>query len=285
MLCQNKVGVIFWYCFMLKISLHNHTKWSDGLDTVEDLVKFAQSIGLTAVGISDHFCFREKLKNTLDIDTISSYVSEVKNIRKKSRIPVLLGLELELPRTTKEFMACFDIKKRFGFDFFIGSLHILPNNVIVGETDSKTEFSIMLAEHRLYWNTMLRMTKDDLIDIVGHMDLIKLSNKEMEPCLLPEISTLLSEIKKNKKIVEINTSGYDRKWIQDAYPSKTIIKKCLDQEIPLIISSDSHKKEEIIRYFDKVENLINRESTKLCTQNHYSKFLSYFVNKQSRQRQ
>ena len=262
---------------MQNFSVHNHTQWSDGTNSVSEVVEFAQNSGLVAVGISDHFCLRKKLKGNLDIDTIKYYIEDVNRVKTKSSIPVLLGAELELPISVEEFNECYKIKRMYKFDFFIGSIHFLPNGQNIGSTDANSPLSVLLTEHRWYWGAMNSLLRGELIDIIGHMDLIKLSGKQMEKYLSQEIDSFLSGVKKYGKIVEVNTSGYDRTWINDTYPSVNIIKKCIEKNIPLILSSDAHDKKDIVRYFEQTEKLIKTLYAQVNSKEAYTKYLSIFA--------
>ena len=86
------------------INLHNHTTWSDGLYTPEQLVKMAVVSGLTHIGIADHF-FTVKLAESqsyLDVDEIAAYAADLRRVGDAfgQYIQVLAGIEIHWsPRT------------------------------------------------------------------------------------------------------------------------------------------------------------------------------------------
>ena len=74
---------------MQNFSLHNHSMFSDGRNSVLDIAKFAVDIGLDAVGISDHFYSIE--------NNLASYVENIKKVQHNVGIKVLIGAEVDLP--------------------------------------------------------------------------------------------------------------------------------------------------------------------------------------------
>lgn len=76
--------------------IHNHTKYSDGIDTAEDIIKNAIKCGVNTVGISDHSrALLLSYPNYLNFDL---YVNEVESLKEeyKEKINILTGIELNL---------------------------------------------------------------------------------------------------------------------------------------------------------------------------------------------
>ena len=69
------------------------------------------------------------------------------------------------------------------------------------------------------------------------------------------IDDLLQSIKHQGLSVEINTSGIRHRGEQ--YPSSAILRKVLQKRIPVIAGSDAHKPEDVGRYFDQLEDILN----------------------------
>ena len=81
------------------INLHNHSTWSDGQYTPDQLAKMAVVSQLTHLGISDHF-FTAKLTVPLfyvDVDEIAEYVADLRRVGELygERLQVLAGLEID----------------------------------------------------------------------------------------------------------------------------------------------------------------------------------------------
>ena len=68
--------------------LHNHTTYSDGDNTIEDIIKRASKAGVSQVGISDHFEL---------IENLEKYVKEIMSYRDEcQQIDILVGIEIKV---------------------------------------------------------------------------------------------------------------------------------------------------------------------------------------------
>ena len=82
------------------IDIHNHTIFSDGKDSVADVIQAAVERDLKIVGISDHFdpyLLRQDV--CLQPEKVSSYSREIERLKGSYPITVLSGLELGLQST------------------------------------------------------------------------------------------------------------------------------------------------------------------------------------------
>ena len=66
---------------------------------------------------------------------------------------------------------------------------------------------------------------------------------------------MLEALKEYKKPYEINTSGYDR--IERPHPDVWMIKEAKKLDIPVVLSDDAHGVNQLGRYFDKAEALLD----------------------------
>ena len=87
-----------------RINLHNHTTWSDGRFSPEELVQAAIAGGLTHIGITDHFK-TAKLAATasfVGIDFLREYIQQVRALAQRyaGQIVVLCGLEVDFSERT-----------------------------------------------------------------------------------------------------------------------------------------------------------------------------------------
>lgn len=100
--------------------LHCHTRWSDGMLTIEEVVEFAERLGAEAIGISDH-SGSLAIARGLKPDDVRAQWEEIDRIQKEHPdLTILKGTECDILRDgtldhPKEILA--------GFDYVIGSLH------------------------------------------------------------------------------------------------------------------------------------------------------------------
>ncbi|MFA6119169.1 MAG: histidinol-phosphatase [Parachlamydiales bacterium] len=248
----------------LKYSYHVHSLFSDGKNSIEELIAGAKELGLDEIGISDHFNL-SKADNLsswdMSLNKLKDYVLRISAFSNMTKPIVKLGLEVEfISETVEEFR---EIAKMMPFDYLIGSVHLVDRFLI----DSPWEF--FLRENKLdelpkdfcneiardYWILIREMAQSRVFDIVGHLELYKKFNIQPQTDLTEEIKSALEAIKDADMTVELNTSGlyYPCK---EQYPSFDLLKKCKKLDIPVIITADAHQKEHLTRGFDIAYKLL-----------------------------
>jgi len=79
----------------MKGDLHAHTKWSDGLHTIEQMARAAQKMGYKYIAITDH-SKSERIANGMDEKRLVKYLKEIDKVRKKVKITILKGAEVDI---------------------------------------------------------------------------------------------------------------------------------------------------------------------------------------------
>ncbi|MBP1920000.1 histidinol-phosphatase (PHP family) [Youngiibacter multivorans] len=87
---------------------------------------------------------------------------------------------------------------------------------------------------------------------IGHIDLIKKFKRFHGRSHDMDLGRILEAVKKNGYSLDINTSGYDKEYCREPYPSIDIIRKAVSMGIPVVTGSDAHSAKEVGRHFDKV---------------------------------
>ena len=236
------------------VSLHNHTTWSDGEPTVQELVAEANRIGLEEVGISDHYTLnpRGPVSWSMPLDRLGEYVESVRSVG--SSTIVRLGIEADFFPETVE-----DLRARVAahpFDYVIGSVHFVAGFGI----DSRAEDWAVLTSTvvsgiwRGYWALVRQMAESGAFDIVGHLDLPKKFGFRPDIDLSEEESAALKAIAQCGMAIEINTNGWNLPCAE-AYPSLKLLKQARTLGIPLVISSDAHHPRRLVEHFDRARDL------------------------------
>ena len=104
----------------LKSDLHMHTKWSDGSNTIEEMVKACINLGYQYIAITDH-SQAERVANGLDEKRVLKYVEEIEKVRKIfPGIQILAGSEVSILKDGK-----LDFSKNIldKLDWVVGSVH------------------------------------------------------------------------------------------------------------------------------------------------------------------
>jgi histidinol-phosphatase (PHP family) len=89
-------------------------------------------------------------------------------------------------------------------------------------------------------------------DIVGHLDLIKVFKYVPKGDITGIAEDALQAIKKADMVLELNVAGY-RKPCAEPYPSKALLKRAFELDIPITFCSDAHKPEQVGLYRKEIE--------------------------------
>lgn len=78
---------------MKKINLHNHTTFSDGDNTPEEIIRFAIKHNFNEIAITDHY--KLNVDYAVNQTSIDNYVEIIQKLKKKykQKIKVLIGIE------------------------------------------------------------------------------------------------------------------------------------------------------------------------------------------------
>ena len=235
-------------------SYHVHSRWSDGVATVPEIVEEADSIGLDEVGISDHLVIYPDdadIEWSMRVEDLDSYVDEVTGTGSGSRrIRVRLGIEADyIPATVGALKATLD---RYPFDYVIGSVHFMDG--------------FPIDEHRKHWDSLsadqvnetwlgyyrriAEMAATRVFDIVGHLDLPKKFGHAPTADMTEAVNEALDAIAEADMAMEINTSGWSVP-AHEAYPAPWIVRAACGRGIPIVITADAHTPRYLTRNFDK----------------------------------
>ena len=167
-----------------------------------------------------------------------------------------------------------DFKQNCGLDYTIGSVHLVKN----GDDDRlwfidgpKVESyddglkNIFGGDIRLavtaYYNQVSRMIRTQKPDIIGHFDKIKMHNhdryfREDEAWYHSLVMDLLETIQQSGSIIEVNTRGIYKKRCDDLYPGQWILKEIVKKGLPITLSSDAHRPDEIDGYYPETLEIL-----------------------------
>lgn len=255
-------------------NLHTHTTYCDGKNTAEDMIISAINNNFKSIGISSHGPVSFDTDWHMSHNKIKKYIDEIRYLKEKYKgcIDVFLGMELDyipgmgFDETTKEL-----IKE---LDYYIGSVHYLGTlkngyRWTVDYTLEEIKEGIkdtyggnIQRAVELYYDLISEMALEYEPPIIGHLDLIKKNNKdnvifdEKEDWYIKAVENCLDSIKKTSSIIEINTGGIAKGYISEQYPSTFIIEMIKEKNIPIIINSDVHDKNDILCSFEEMYKLI-----------------------------
>ena len=271
---------------MQLFNLHTHSNFSDGKANAEDVVIEAVNQGLKVLGFSDHSPV--PFENTFAIknENVNNYISTIKSLKEKyqDKIDIYCSMEMDfIPGIIKDFKKT---KEELGLDYMIGSVHLVGNNIekLWFIDGSKVEtYDEGLNNYfngdikkgvKTFFYQYNEMIETEVFDIVGHLDKIKMHNRnryflEEDKWYCDLLMETLTLIKEKSLIVEVNTRGIYKKRSSDFYPSTWILPIMREMNIPVVISSDAHLPNELTLCFKEAEDALKAAGYKetMCFQN------------------
>jgi histidinol-phosphatase (PHP family) len=250
-----------------KTNYHTHSNYCDGKATLREMVEFAVAHDFTALGFSGHCPL--PFKNTFSITDYEGYCNEVRALKAEyaDRIEISLGLEMDyVPGMLEDFSSLIEQGK---LEYTIGSVHLVPaTNMPQGDEDlwfidgpryeryDEGLFRLFGGDIRrgvrAYFHNENAMLERNRPTIVGHPDKIVMHNRdryfhEDEPWYRDLALETIHLIKELGLICEINTRGIYKGRHADFYPGKWLIQEMKQLRIPVIVSTDAHAPEDLLR--------------------------------------
>lgn len=195
----------------LKGDLHVHTNWSDGHETLENMVEAAREKGFSYIAISDH-SKSLRVANGLDEKRILAQIKEIDDLNQRiSNFTILKGAEV-------------DILEDGTLDFPDEILAKL--DIVIGSVHSKFNLS-----KNTQTNRVIKAIQNHYLTILGHPTGRLLNQRN--PIQI-DMEAIIDMAKKYHKILEINANPY-RLDLNDLN-----IKLAKEKGLLMAINSDSH---------------------------------------------
>lgn len=247
---------------------HSHTTWCDGRDTPETMVRAAIAKGFSAFGFSSHAEFPERRDWTLDPARARDYVAEIRALGEKyaDKIRIFCALEADYIRgVTTPDRARY---AHLGLDYLIGSVHYAPapDGAFVEVDHTPQILADGIRDHfggdvraliTSYHAALREMVATCDFDIVGHPDLYRKYNAkhpyfdENAPWYRALVAETAEALAASGKVVEVNTGGIGRGWLEDAYPAAFFRDALRARGVRFVLDSDCHAADQIDAGFDR----------------------------------
>lgn len=254
-------------------NFHTHTNFCDGNNSPEEFVIAALTKKMRAIGFSAHVPVSISNKWNMHAEKTDAYFTEIRHLKQKyaNSIEIYCGFEMDYLATDKKD----DTQKYIArADYTIGSVHYLYDKVakkyyfadgaVNDITTTINEFAHGDVKYFVtaYYQELINVINEFNPNIIGHFDIIKKQNRgniffnEADNWYQNLVQQVLDKVVTAGTIIEVNTGGRSRGFVTENYPSDWILQECLARKIPVIISSDAHKAENIDGFFaDTCEHL------------------------------
>jgi len=197
---------------------HNHTKWSDGNNSLLEMAQKAEELKLKFISFNDHFG-PVGIANPLTEKRLSGYLKEIETVRKKVGIRIFSGVEVDI---LKDGSLPLSAKKLKELDVVVASVHIAPKMI---EKDMTKRVVSALENYP--------------VNILGHPTHRLLNTREPIDLNLEKV---FSVAKKKDVFLEINASPKRMDL------SGENVKAAIDAGCALAISTDGHAVDHLSQY-------------------------------------
>lgn len=258
---------------MKLVNYHTHSRFCDGSAEPEEYIKAAIGMDFAALGFSAHAPLPFANRWCLKQERMDEYITTIRGLKKKydGKIKIHLGLEIDyIPGITQKIS---ELKKKHGLEYAIGGVHLVqsPQSEHLWFIDGSPEgYDIGLIEIfgqdirkavGCYFKQLQEMIRTQKPDIIAHFDKIKMNNRKIyfspdEDWYHDHINKTIKIIEASGSIVEVNTRGLYKQRCDELYPSVWILEELLRLGVPVTVSSDAHKPEELIKQIPETVQLL-----------------------------
>ena len=242
-------------------NLHTHTVFSDGKSTMEENVLSAIEKNMSALGFSEHSYTDFDESYCMKKDAMPAYLAEIQRVKEKysGQIEVYTGLELDGGSVLED---------RTPFDYIIGACHYVMTPVGYISVDHAKDLQKdtldryfggdPVAYSKAYFENYTRRQYEMRPDILAHMDLnTKYGFMDEEDKRYKRLALdCLTDCLEVCGIVELNTGAIARGLRTVPYPSATLLRETLARGGRVILSSDSHHRDNLTFWFDEAVELL-----------------------------
>jgi histidinol-phosphatase (PHP family) len=252
---------------MLWTNYHSHTHYCDGKGSVKDYTQTAFEKGMSIYGISSHNPLPNSAEWGMKSGDFDSYLNDINAAKNayQGQLEVLAGMEIDYFPFIKKPSQWID-----HLDYWIGSIHFIDKfeDGKDWEIDGATSLfkkgyeeifsSDIQSVVERYYDLTIEMIEKWQPPILGHLDKIKIHNRkepffdESEKWYMDKVEEVLAAAKTHKTVIEVNTRGLYKGVTSQPYPSYHILEMIKENEIPIMLNSDSHHTREMYEEFSNV---------------------------------
>jgi histidinol-phosphatase (PHP family) len=213
-----------------------------------DYARVAVERGLAEIGFSDHNPMGGQFDNWRMNDAdFPRYLEEVARARGEfsNDLDIRLGLECDFIPGGEKWVE--QLGDRADFDYLIGSVHYLEPGWAVDDPDPKWAAKWEGAVEEIwtrYWDLYRQCAASGLFDFLGHPDLVKKFGHRPGGDLKRFYEPTIEVIAANGVAIELSTAGL-RKPCVEMYPAVEFLRLACQADIPIVISSDAHRPDEV----------------------------------------
>lgn len=250
---------------MIRSNFHTHTNYVDGKHTPKQVVESAVSLGMTALGFSEHGYTVLDPECCLSREQTVAYRQEIQALKESygDQIQILCGIEIDY--TSEDDITAYD--------YVIGSVHYLTVNGVTYPVDYSAEQTMHCVNEAFggdfdayaeaYFALVGKVVEKTGANIIGHFDLLTkyieqgAGPNEASPRYIAAWQKAMENLA-GQAALEINTGAISRGVRTTPYPSLEQLNYWHQLGGQVVINSDSHHKDTLLYSFDTALELACR---------------------------
>lgn len=247
---------------MTRGSLHVHSTYCDGKNTLEEMILSAVEKKFTYLGFSGHGYTYFDESYCMSKENEALYFEEIGRLKEKykDKIRILRGVE-------RDGLSDYDAHP---YDYKIASVHYIRAGEEIREIDRSREVeeetikNFFGGDPYAYAEEYYKTVANQTGDIVGHFDLITKYDKENKIYTPREerykkavISAMEMLLDKNM-VFEVNTGSMARGYKDRPYPDMWILEELKKRGGRVIITSDCHRAHCLDYGYDETEKMLSK---------------------------
>lgn len=240
---------------MQNFSYHTHTVFSDGHNTIEEMLDRAEELGWREIGISDHLIVHKNITRSRSfprwmnspnnhvyrtgfVAAAEDFARHAENVRRAARgrrLKVKVGAEVDwfvYDGWEEEFAA---FRKESGLDYYISGNHFLQPSE--GEILDIKDLSLLAGPEREkalknHFAAICRAIESGVFAFIAHVDYIRKSEFCPDEAFWQEKMKVVDCLEKCKTATELSSKGLRKRG--DFYPADKLIREIVRRQIPLV---------------------------------------------------
>jgi len=256
---------------------HLHLRPDDGSATVaeyhtaanaERYREAAAERGIAELGVSEHVyrftaaleLWRHPFWERFARDDLDDYCAFV-----RGQTDLRLGLEVDfVPGAEDRTAAMLEARE---LDYVVGSVHFIRDGAVDMDDFSVWDSGRSVEEiWRRYFDTVAASARSGLFDIIAHPDLVKYWGPPTtrgggrplpQGDLRRYYEPVVEAIAEAGAAVEVSTAGL-RKPAGEIYPAPAFLAMCAEAAVPVALSSDAHRPQDVGADYDRALELLAR---------------------------
>lgn len=265
---------------MQKFSYHTHSNYSDGRNSLEEMIQRAAELNMEEFGISDHLVVHKNFSLSPSWEILQglnasfiyrtdwdeaiahfqNYHQEIRQLENKYNLRIYAGAEVDYydyPGWEEEFLRFRELTK---LDFYISGNHFLPFNETILYPDHIDDIIIDTEQQKKllhdHFELLRKSVESRLFDFIAHVDYMRRLKICRDKDFFAEKMELIEALCRTHTPVEVSTKGIRNSGY--CFPAAWMLEEMKKCNIPVLITDDAHQISELAANFDKAEELLQQ---------------------------